>query len=251
MATRTAFQFGASDHFLAIVHRGDHRIEIENSVAAFEAARSLGYRYIETDVRATAQGEIVVVHDAKLDRVFGRSVKVSGLFANLEVERLVPRLADVLAAFPETCFNIDVKERRSAKRIVATVLASGAQDRVCVASFSPLRMRRVRQSAAGSGILTAATPLEVGMLLLLGAKRSFKMRAELLEVPMKIGPFRVVTPRLIRLAHQRGLRVCVWTLNSAEEIDGALQLGVDGIMTDEPVLLKHKLQSRGLWPESV
>jgi glycerophosphoryl diester phosphodiesterase len=251
MTTRTDAQFGASDHFLAMVHRGDHRIEIENSVAAFEAARSLGYRYIETDVRATAQGEIVMIHDAKLDRVFGRSAKVSEIFAHLEDERLIPRLADVLAAFPSTYFNIDVKERRSARRVVATVLASGALDRVCIASFSPLRMRRVRQSAAGGRIFTAATPLEVGMLLVFGAKRSFKMSAELVEVPMKIGRFRVVTPRLIRLAHQRGLRVCVWTLNTAEEIDSALQLGVDGIMTDEPLLLKHKLQSRGLWLESI
>jgi glycerophosphoryl diester phosphodiesterase len=233
-----------------MVHRGDHRVEVENSVAAFEAARRLGYHYIETDVRTNAKGEIAVIHDARLDRVYGRSARVSKIFDDVEVERFVPRLADVLAAFPDTFFNIDVKERRSAKRIVATVLASEAEDRVCIASFSTLRMRHVRRSATGTDILTAATPLEVGMLLAFGAIRRLDIDAHLLEVPMKIGRFRLVTPRLIRLAHQRGLLVCVWTLNTPEEIDYALRLGVDGIMTDEPLLLKNTLQSRNLWPES-
>ena len=67
------------------------------------------------------------------------------------------------------------------------------------------------------------------------------------QVPDRLGPLRLVTPKLVELAHQHGVRVHVWTIDDADEMRRLLDLGVDGIMTDRIETLRDVMVERGSW----
>lgn len=239
---------------IAFAHRGAHLDVAENTWMAFEAAAALGYRYIETDVRGTADGQVIICHDARARRLAG----LPGLISKLTLAELrtapvishgpaeVPLLAEVLAGFPELRFNIDVKDRVSSELVPAIIRRAGCYDRVFVTSFSWRRLRRVRAALAGR-ICTGAPIAE--FLRFLASPRSLAGSAQpaALQLPLSLRGVQVVTAKVIRDAHAAGLPVHVWTLNDIASIRAALDLGADGIMTDQPVLLKEELTRRGAW----
>ncbi|HEY0697631.1 MAG TPA: glycerophosphodiester phosphodiesterase family protein, partial [Micromonospora sp.] len=127
---------------LAFAHRGGAARGDENTVAAFTRAVGLGYRHLETDVHGTAAGVPVVFHDATLDRLTGQRGRIAELrWADLATVRVggaavVPRLDEVLDAWPRVRFNVDVKSDGGVAPTVAAVRRAGAGDRVLLASFS-------------------------------------------------------------------------------------------------------------------
>ena len=135
---------------LAFAHRGGSAEAPENSWAAFEHAVALGYRYIETDVRATADGVAVALHDPTLDRVTqqpGVLHKMS--WAQVRATRLgdgreIPLLEELLSAWPEVRWNIDVKKPEAIAPVVEALRRTASVDRVLVADFSGRRASRVR-----------------------------------------------------------------------------------------------------------
>jgi glycerophosphoryl diester phosphodiesterase len=219
---------------------------------AFEHAVGLGYRYLETDVHATADGVLVAFHDDRLDRVTDRTGVIAELtWDEVRQARLgdvgVPLLADLLGAWPEVRVNIDVKHDASVAPLVAVLDAAGAGDRVCVASFSGKRLDRFR-ALTGGRVCTATGPVDIGRLRLaaLGfAGGSFA--AACTQVPVRQGPIVIVDRRFLDVAHARGLPVHVWTIDDPTEMERLLDLGVDGIMTDRPTVLKEVLVRRGQW----
>jgi glycerophosphoryl diester phosphodiesterase len=159
----------------------------------------------------------------------------------------VPLLADLLAAWPEVRVNIDVKHDGSVAPLVAVLHAAGAGDRVCVASFSGKRLDRFR-GLTGGRVCTATGPVDIGRLRLaaLGfAGGSFA--AACTQVPVRQGPIVIVDRRFLDVAHARELPVHVWTIDDPAEMERLLDLGVDGIMTDRPTVLKEVLVRRGQW----
>ena len=126
---------------LAFAHRGGAAEAAENSWAAFEHAVSLGYRYMETDVRATADGVAVALHDPALDRVADRHGTLSRMTwaqvreAKLQDGRAVPLLEELLTAWPEVRWNIDVKTQEAVAPVIEVLRRTGAVDRVLVAAF--------------------------------------------------------------------------------------------------------------------
>jgi glycerophosphoryl diester phosphodiesterase len=235
---------------IAFAHRGAHLDVAENTWMAFTAAAALGYRYIETDVRGTADGHVIVCHDARARRIAGLEARVSRLTlgqlraapAISDGPAEVPLLAEVLAGFPALRFNIDVKDRAAARLVPQLIRRARAEDRVCVTSFSWWRLRRARAALAGL-VCTGAAAAEIGRFL----ARPGAGPAAVLQVPLAVRGVPLVTTRFISRAHAAGLPVHVWTLNDLASIRRALDLGADGIMTDQPVLLKAELTRRGLW----
>ena len=244
---------------IAMAHRGGAAHPelpgVENTLHAFGHAVALGYRYLETDVHATADGVLLAFHDHSLDRVTGSSGQIARLRA-AEVaavlvagEHPVPTMNSLLEAFPECRFNIDIKSEAAVQPLAELVRATRSEDRVCVGSFSQRRLDAFRR-ASGGRVATSATPAEVAAYRLLPSgwlARALARRPAALQVPHRQGRLQVVTGALVRRAHAAGVHVHVWTVDEPAEMHHLLDLGVDGLITDRTDLLRDVLVDRGQW----
>lgn len=220
---------------------------------AFEGAIRLGYRYLETDAHVTADGVCLAFHDDRLDRVTDRRGIIAELThdevgrARVDGREPIPLLAELLGSFPDARINIDTKSDESVDAVVEVVRQANAVDRVCIGSFSDARLDRVRE-LLGPAICTSMGPREVARL----RGRSFgipagSFRSACAQVPHRVKGVTIVDERFVAKAHSLGLQVHVWTIDDEDEMNELLDLGVDGIMTDLPAVLKGVLQSRGAW----
>lgn len=243
---------------IPFAHRGGAGDEPENTLAAFAAAVRLGYRYVETDVHATADGVLLAFHDERLDRVTNRRGPVAELpWAEVARARVagrepIPRLEELLAVWPQLRVNIDPKHDAAVEPLVAVLRRPGVLERVCVGSFSGRRLARLR-AALGPGLCTSLGPRGVAGLRLAswgapGAGELVRAEgADCVQVPIRRGIIPLVDRRFIQTAHRSGLPVHVWTVNEPVEMVRLLDLGVDGLMTDRPILLREVLVARGEW----
>jgi len=243
---------------LAFAHRGGGAENPENTYQAFEHALSLGYRYLETDVHTTADGVVAVMHDPSLERMSDRGGKIAELTwaevsaAILPGDQSVPRLDEVLDRWPEVRFNIDAKDPAVVEPLAAVLRRANALDRVCITSFSERRVATLRR-LLGPGLCTAMGPRGITALRLASllpdpavARRGWS-GALAAQVPLRSGRIPIVDRRFIDAAHRVGLGVHVWTIDDAPTMERILDLGVDGIMTDRPTVLKEVLVTRGAW----
>ena len=242
---------------LAFAHRGGAALGDENSMDAFTRAIEAGYTYLETDVHATRDGVPVVFHDHTLDRLLGRSGRVEDLsWADLSTIRsegdwVVPRLVDILEAWPECRLNVDMKTDAAVDPTIETIWKAGARDRVLLASFSDRRIRWARR-VCGPRQATSMGQREVAGLRL-GSLHGrglagFVPGVAAVQVPMRYARVRVVDARFVRHAHRLGMQVHVWTIDDPAAMHELLDLGVDGIMTDRIEILRDVLIARGRWP---
>lgn len=241
---------------VAIAHRGGAAEHPENTMAAFEHAVKLGYRCIETDVRATGDGVAVVFHDENLDRLTEHTGPlVSRDWAQLDDVRIagkepIVRLDDLLGAWPDLRLIIDPKSDDVVAPLIEVLHRTNARDRVCIGSFSASRLRRVRTDAPGC---TSCSPAEVVRLRAASwGLPTGKLAADCAQVPPRQPLFGglsipVVDAAFLRAAHARGMPVQVWTVNDDAEMARLLDLGTDGIMSDRVTALKNLFERRGLW----
>ena len=233
----------------------------ENSLRAFRAAVDLGYRHLETDARASADGIAFAFHDPMLDRVTNSIGQLRRFSADqIEQARImgsepIPRLADLLAAFEQAWFNIDVKSADAIGPVLDAVRLTGSWHRVRLAAFSGRRLQVLRQ-AAGPAVGTALSPPEIVALKSASRRRGGSVPEQLrrlgergahAQVPARLGWLDVVDRPFVQLAHRLGLGVDVWTINDRATMIRLLDLDVDGIMTDRADLLRDVLQERGQW----
>nr|WP_205751731.1 glycerophosphodiester phosphodiesterase [Cryptosporangium phraense] len=240
---------------LAFAHRGGAADGLENTMTAFAQAVAAGYRYLETDVHATADGQLVAFHDRTLDRVTDRSGAIAALpLAEVRAARVrgtekVPLFDELLDAWPDVRLNIDVKADAAVEPLIATITTHQAEDRVCVGSFSDARLNRVR-AAFGGSVATSLGPRDVARLKLASLTRSrptFAPGVCAAQVPIRHSGLRLVDARFVDKAHQAGLQVHVWTIDDPATMHRLLDLGVDGIMTDRIDVLRDVLTARGSW----
>jgi glycerophosphoryl diester phosphodiesterase len=247
--------------FLAFAHRGgatyppnQHR---ENTEHAFDQAVALGYRYLETDVHASADGVLLAFHDNRLDRVTDRQGLISQLsYAEISEARIggqdpIPRLADLLLRYPQARFNIDAKSDAAVDLLANTIAEYEAYDRVCVSSFSPARLHRLRR-LLGTRVASAASARGVAWNRFVPAlTRLINTPAVALQMPMEHDlfgrRFRVLTPALVAAVHRAGKQIHIWTVDDSESMTQLIDAGVDGIFTDRVDTLKAVLEQRGLW----
>ena len=223
---------------------------------AFEHAVSLGYHYLETDVHLSADGVLMAFHDPDLWRTCG----VDGAIADMTADELaevrvdgrasIPLMSELLERFPDVRFNIDCKSDAAAGPLTALIRRYEAIDRVCLGAFSHARLGKLR-TLLGPELLSCTSPQEVTSLRLTGRVGGQAQRV--VQVPVRYGAVSgpkgvtVVTERFVRNAHRRGMPVHVWTIDDADEMHRLLDLGVDGIMTDRPEVLRDVLVERGDW----
>jgi glycerophosphoryl diester phosphodiesterase len=247
--------------FLAFAHRGgatyppnQHR---ENTEHAFDQAVALGYRYLETDVHASADGVLLAFHDNRLDRVTDRQGLISQLsYAEISEARIgghdpIPRLADLLLRYPQARFNIDAKSDAAVDLLANTIAEFEAYDRVCISSFSPARLHRLRR-LLGTRVASAASARGIAWNRFAPAlTRLINTPAVALQMPMEHDlfgrRFRVLTPALVAAVHRAGKQIHIWTVDDSESMTQLIDAGVDGIFTDRVDTLKAVLEQRGLW----
>lgn len=234
--------------FRAYAHRGGAREATENSLTAFRQAAELGFTYLETDVRPTRDGVAVLHHDADLGRTTDGTGKVRDhTWHQIRSVRLADgstplRLEELLEDLPDAHVNVDVKEEGSVVAVAQAVRRSNAASRVCVTSFSARRLSRARRLMP-AGAESSAHPWEVLSLWALPRPRPLP-RVSRVQVPVRALGVTLVEPGFLARAHDIGLAVDVWTVDDAREMHRLLDLGVDGIMTDSPRVLRGVLQER-------
>ena len=242
---------------MVMAHRGDCLALPENSLPAFRQACELDIDCLETDAHLTRDGEIVFFHDYCLERVTTATGKVAQLSLK-ELKRLdigdrfqaadgsnpykgkglqIQTMEEVMSTFTNIKFNIDIKSFNvKAPFILAKKLkALGAENRVMVGSFLQWQLYLFRRV---SDAPTSAGPLEIiSFLTRARLNRSFNAPYYALQVPVKVKSLPIVTRETVRFAHDNNIAIHVWTINKKEQMKELLRLGVDGIFTDDPLLL--------------
>jgi glycerophosphoryl diester phosphodiesterase len=240
---------------IAFAHRGGTSAAPENSLRAFADAIALGFRYLETDVHATSDGVLVAFHDNDLERTCGekRAIATSTwnelTSARIDGTDPIPLLDDLLDEFPDAKFNIDCKADSALEPLIKKLRERDCLERVCIGSFSDKRLDRIRQEF-GESVCTSMGPKEVAKLV---ARATSHLpitptdHALMAQVPVKQGPIPVTTQRFVDVAHELGIQVHVWTIDDPLEIARLLDLGVDGVMSDDTRALRDVFMARGLW----
>ncbi|MBT8404402.1 MAG: glycerophosphodiester phosphodiesterase [Gemmatimonadetes bacterium] len=258
-------------------HRGGARLAPENTLEAFgDAVDRWGADMLELDVRLTADGAVVVIHDETVDR----TTDGSGPVAALDLEALrdldagarfvdpegrgsfagrgvrVPTFAEVLESFPRTRLNVEAKCAEVAGPLVEAIRRHGAEHRVLVAA----EFERNRRGARGYRGARGASRSQLRPFWVLHrvpwVGSMYTPDCDALQVPLAYRGRPVVTPRLIAEAHRRNIPVHVWVIDEPEEMRRLLALGVDAIQTDRPdrlALVLHEERGRPLppgWSES-
>jgi glycerophosphoryl diester phosphodiesterase len=241
-----------------VAHRGGSALAPENTFPAFDRALALGADVIETDVRRTADGVVVVFHDESTERIAGVRGTIEGRTL-AEVRALdaafrfspggrgfplrgggvqVPTLAETFERYPGMRFSIDAKSRDPAlaEALAATIRAAGAEERVCIGSFHDDQARRLGRlvpsacrflpRGAAAWHVLAAHARVPGAL----CPRGFDVAA----LPPRRGPIPVVTPRTLEHFHGLGMPVHVWTVDDEASMRALLGIGVDAVITDRP-----------------
>ncbi|KUJ58685.1 glycerophosphodiester phosphodiesterase [Streptomyces sp. NRRL F-5122] len=239
---------------IPFAHRGGAGDGLENTLAQFRRAVAAGYRYIETDVHATADGKLVAFHDTTLDRVTDGAGRIADLpwedvrQARVAGSEPVPLFEDLLEEFPEVRWNVDIKAEPALRPLLDLIERTDSWDRICVGSFSESRVVRAQRLAGPRLATSYGTRGVLGLRLRSwGIPAGLRRSAIAAQVPESQSGIPVVDRRFVRAAHARGLQVHVWTINEPDRMHRLLDLGVDGIMTDHIGTLRKVLEDRGTW----
>jgi glycerophosphoryl diester phosphodiesterase len=230
--------FFDADRPLVFAHRGGMALGPENTIQAFDAGMNAGADGLELDVHLSADGIVVVHHDKTLERTTSGSGPLAARTAAELAALNVPALTTVLRRFPSARVIVEMKDDREAlgRAVAEEVRAAGAVDRVCAAGFGSRAVYAAREALPA--LATGASQEEVRRALhrtwLCWPLRSCAWQGY--QVPEKAGRLRVVSPRFVRYAHDAGLRVQVWTVDTEADMIRLLDWGVDALISNRPDL---------------
>ncbi len=252
---KSAKDYPYLDHpgVIAFAHRGGAVDNLENTMSAFEASVRLGYRYVETDVHVTSDGVLLAFHDDVLDRVTDRAGAIGALpYSEVAKARVggkepIPLFDDLLNTWPDLRVNIEPKSDEAVGPLIEAIKKADAIDRVCVGSFSAKRIQQVRD-ALGERLCTSAGPGEVFRLTLgrFGLPTG-RFAAACAQVPIFHKGIRLTNEAFVRAAAANGLQTHVWTVDDPQVMTDLIEMGVTGIMTDKPQILRDVLINAGKW----
>lgn len=218
---------------LKIGHRGARAYEPENTLSSFRKAIELGATAIELDVRKTKDGKLVVIHNADVNKTTNSEGAVNELTLE-QIQKLVtdknehiPTLDDVLDAVGKKVkILVEIKEVGTEKQILDLIQKKGLLDNVILVSFHEESLKTVRElnNKVETGLIYVRhkNPIQTAL----------DLKAEYL-----LSLYSFTHSANIQKAHEKGLKVIVWTINKKEEAQEYKQKGVDGIATDRPDIL--------------
>lgn len=226
---------------------------------AFQGAVDLGYRYLELDVRVSADGVVVVHHDATLDRTTnGRGLLIDHTLEDLrgldaahnfgaeagfpyrDKGESIPTLDEVLTTFPDVHVNIDLKSPGSEWPVAESITRLRRAESVLIGSFNDGRIARFRRITKGRVATSVGPATALRMWSASRVGRHIAHRAQAFQMPYAQRGFRM-DRRFVDAVHASGVQLHVWTINSAVDMERMLALGVDGIVTDRPDVLNDVL----------
>ena len=246
-----------------MAHRGGGAEVPENTWSAVEHVAALGLEWMETDLRVTADGVVVLSHDPTLDRTTTGAGRILARTWR-EISRLDAgdgrppvRLDELLAAQPSLFLNVDVKDSQAVQPALQAVRAADALERVRFASFSARRLAVLRRqeprattSLGVADVVGLMGLAEAGILVPHTRWGWTQGRVDAVQVPVRRRGVPVATARLVATAHHYGLEVHVWTVDEEPEMRRLVGMGVDCIITDRPTLALEVLQDRpGVRPD--
>jgi len=215
---------------LRIGHRGARAYEPENTLRSFRKALEIGVDAIEFDVRKTRDDHIVVIHDANVKR----TTNGKGLVADLKLEEIkklstkkgekIPTLEEALEFIDgKVKILIELKEQGYEENVLSTVHSKKLEKNVIISSFLEPALKKTRElnKTIGTGLIYAKHPNPI--------KAALELKANYL-----ISLYRFTHTANVAKAHENGLKVIVWTINTVEEAAEYVKKGVDGIATDKP-----------------
>ena len=233
--------------FIGLSHRGNSQNFIENSFEAFNSVIQMGYKYIETDLRMTLDGEVIAFHDPDLKRLFNLDLLVKDLtfneIANLFKEKncRLLTLEDTLKEFPHVNFNIDLKVKEAIQHSVKVVADLNSFDRVCFASFHSSHTKKVLH--LNQNAIVSMSMKDVALFKFF---KIYNKKIKVIQIPLKWKGIKLLTRSLMRKADKNNLLIHIWTINDEDTINNLIDIGVNGIITDEPELLMEIMKERDL-----
>jgi glycerophosphoryl diester phosphodiesterase len=223
---------------LAIAHRGASAREVENSLAAFRAARAMGADAVELDIHATADGALMVHHDEKVGafHLTRGTLKEARALALGNGER-VPTLDEALAVIlPDMIAFVEVKSLPPVfdHQLFAAIDRCPAPERVQLHAFDHRIIRRLGAARPGvkRGVLSASYPVRPERMMEDAGATALWEAAELID------------PALVEDVHAKGGVVYAWTVDDPNQMRHLLALGVDGLCSNHPDRARHAIDSR-------
>ena len=257
--------FFNQESVLVMAHRGGRNLWPENTLYAFERSVDLGVDVLEMDVHSTNDGAIIVMHDSSVDRTTNGTGPIQDFtLADLQTldagyswtedegqtypyrnqNILVPTLEKVFKSFPDVKMNIEIKQTQPSIVVPLCEIIRAYQmtEKVLIASFDMDTIEEFRNTCRE--VAATAGEDEVRMLYILSRVylgRLYQPPAEAVQVPEYWGDIHVLTERFVKAAQNRNIEVHVWTINDEESMRLMLDIGVDGIITDNPDRLLNLL----------
>lgn len=226
-------------------------------MVAFEGAVATGVTHIETDLRATADGVVVCLHDPTVDRTTDGSGHVAALtfeelgrldagfrhrgdggFPYRGVGAVVPALSELVTSFPDVQLVLEIKSSSVIPGLIGLFASHDLYERAVVGSFRERWLDEVRRASGGRIRTSTGTGRTRDWIIAARTGRDPRVPVAALHVPLRFRGVPVVDERLVATAHRHGVPVHVWTVNRLEEMRMLTTLGVDGLITDRPDLAR-------------
>ncbi len=231
---------------LKVGHRGARAYEPENTLRSFRKAVELGVDAVELDVRMTKDGEIVVIHDAEVDRTTNGKGLVHDLTLQeikqlvIEKDERIPKLEETLDFLDQKVkVLVELKETGFEDKVVKLIKDRGLEEKVIVVSFLEDALRKIRQ---------LSKEVETGLIY---SRHKNPLKAALeLEANYLLPLYRFTHSAEVKKAHENRLKVVVWTINDPEEVLEYMKKGVDGIVSDRPDILNIENNMKGILQKS-
>ncbi|MCP5047358.1 MAG: glycerophosphodiester phosphodiesterase [bacterium] len=251
------------EHPIRLAHRGSCLLWPENTMTAFQGAINHGCHYIETDLHVTKDGTIVMFHDNTLDRITNATGPINEWHWN-DLSKLdaayhfkpeedyplrgksinIPTLEETMDVFPNTRFNLDLKQPNIESTIADFINKYNYHDRVLITSFTGSRSRKCLKLLKHPTATSAGFRQALFFWALSRIKLRLPLQVNALQVPPCKGSLTVVDKKLINAAHALGIQVHAWVINDPDEMRRLLDLGVDGIVTDRIDYLNEEINTR-------